>query len=483
LLYNQKIYNYNVNKDNSSLTILYNNSKLKTKSIKVFNYSGKEEHFCPDFKPDINDMIYANNLLYYIAEDSRGMRSIDLVDNTDILIYKNESNMRRLYVNGQYLLAIFENSIILYDTKIQSKQNINVININVSPRTFYPFTHNTVLVVSYENLLYELNIDTGGLKRLSFELTNDFIDGFNIYSESQETIIISIDRIYYIMRKTDMKCVFKGFCDPKFSNYYLDSVNKRLINFLYSRERKNLFFKVDEYELADFVKFVKNDEIFHSDMRYTYKLYQLPSTKDFLIKLGNGSIYYYKYYNKEVEHIYEAEWITHELIPLTNYLICFYNSEDIILYNHIKKTTIVIFKILFLYCIKKLNNFIVIIHDSCYIDVYNYKSKSLVLSEKATYDVEVYFDKLLYVNTYTGRIIYTTKDSKLVRLWTETESNFFGIYSDKKFVYIFTKNKELISIDKSSNISVELANAKNIEKINIIPDLKENLLSSMEVFD
>jgi hypothetical protein len=104
--------------------------------------------------------------------------------------------------------------------------------------------------------------------------------------------------VYYIINKTSMTCIHKGmWCER---NSYIDAVNNKIISFNYSKITNLLFLEIREFELIDFSKVINLDNFFPNEKKGFICEYQIPSSKNFIIKLESKT-YYYNYFKNSIE--------------------------------------------------------------------------------------------------------------------------------------------------------------------------------------
>jgi hypothetical protein len=479
LQYN-KMLDYSVNRETSTLCLYYYNSKLSDNCLKVYNSEGKEESYIPNFKYSIKEMIYGDNFLYYIDKGESKLICFDLKNNTSECLYERVG-LYGIYLKEKHLLTIAYKTVILCDTT--RRTNIQLINLDVIPVVLCPLSKKTFLALDEDGKSYQLNLDTRDFQKLCFELDNGLKLSYGtrsaIYSkEGLKYFIIMFGRLYYIIRKNDLSCIFKGYCDLK-RNYCLDWGKKLALNFAHSKVNGNLVFKIDEYELVDNTKVINVGNLLDKKPAWVNS-YQLPSSKNFIVKVNDvKSVYYYFNYSKNtIEELFESEG-SGAMVPLTNYSMCYFKEGEVVKYNYLNETKTVLFKTSNIYGIEKLNNFLVINRRENCIDIYDLKLRDFVLSGKHAlrrFRDQIYFDKLLYIHSFEGDVIYTTQNGKLEKLWSETSAYVSGIYSDKDFMYVFTSKSEMVCFDRESKITVKALNATNIESTNLDTDVKEELL-------
>jgi hypothetical protein len=477
LQYN-KMLDYSVNRETSTLCLYYYNSKLIDNCLKVYNSEGKEESYIPNFKYPIKEMAYVDNYLYYIDKGESKLICFDLKNNTSDCLYERVG-LYGIYLKEKHLLTTANKTVILCDTTRRS--NIQLINLDVIPIVLCPLSKNTFLAFDEDGKSYQLNLDTHDFQKLCFELDIGFKLSYGscsaVYSkESLKYFIIMIGRLYYIIRKSDLSYIFKGYCDLK-RNYCLDWGKKLVLNFAYSKVNSNLAFKIQEYELIDTTKVINVGNLLDRKPGWINS-YKLPSSKNFIVKVNDvkPAYYYFNYYKNTTEELFEIEG-SGVIVPLTYYSICYYKEGEVVNYNHLNKTKTVLFKSSYIYSIEKLNNFLVINREDNCIDIYDLVLRDFVLLGKHSlrrFQNQIYFDKFLYIYSFNDNVIYTTQNGKLEKLWSETNAKVSGIYSDKDFMYVFTSKNEMICIDRESKITVKAKNTQNIESTNL--EMNENEL-------
>jgi hypothetical protein len=92
------------------------------------------------------------------------------------------------------------------------------------------------------------------------------------------------------------------------------------------------------------------------------------------------------------------------------------------------------------------------------------------------YGYGIIFDRIIFIDTLKDNIFYKIKDGRLEKFWVEPEANFFGLYNDQNSAFIFTRDKQMICINKDINIIVKPATAKNIRDTSLCVKDKEILL-------
>jgi hypothetical protein len=193
LLPKRKILSYNINKDSSTLALFYRDYKLKTRCLKIFDSTGNVVYYLNDFMPLIKDMIFNENILFYIVRGRNELRCVDLIKNEDSSIYK-KSQLHGLYIKNNTLLTTVTKAVLLFGA--MSNDIISVIKLDITPQVFYSLSANSFLVLHGNNFLYDFNIQSLSFKRLYFEF-DTYIESYylKVYSESEYNLIILIDNL------------------------------------------------------------------------------------------------------------------------------------------------------------------------------------------------------------------------------------------------------------------------------------------------
>jgi hypothetical protein len=469
-----KILKYSTNKDNSTIALYSRDYKLKTRSIKIFNSMGNVVYHLDDFKPLVKDMVFDKDKLFYIIRGRKELRCAALIEDEDNSVYK-KSQLHGLYLKSDKLLITIKKAILLLDTR--SNDIISIIKLDITPQVFYSLDTYSFLVLHENNLLYEFNIYSLSFKRLYFEFDRNIGSCYydlTVYSESEHNLIILIYNLYYVYSKSNMRCIFKGYFDHR--NFYIDGVGNKILSFNYSKNTNgNLIFEVEEYELIDFTKVINISHIFSNKVLRFEKIYQLPSTKNLLIHFNGVELFYYNYYRNIAVKLIDTEG---QIVPLSNSTFCYNDNEDVISYHIIKNTRTFLFKCPDISIIRKLNNFLFITHKNNLM-VYDLINKCLSLSETFLgyiYGQESFFDKLIYICELGENYIYTVQKGKVRRLWSEVSRNVYGVYNDEKYVYVLSRDNQMVCIDRNLDLNIQPTNAENIEKTNLNRQLKELLL-------
>jgi hypothetical protein len=472
LLPKRKILSYSINKDSSTLALCYRDYKLKARCLKIFDSTGNVVYHLNDFKPLVKDIIFDKDKLFFILRGRKELRYVDLIKNEDNSIYK-KSQIHGLYLKSNKLLTTIKNAILLFDT--MGKDIVSVIKLDITPQVFYSLSAYSFLVLHGNNFLYDFNIQSLGFKRLYFEFDR-YIESYNltVYSESEHNLIILIDNLYYIYSKSNMSCIFIGYFNSQ--NFYIDVVGNKILSFNYSRNiNKNLFLEIQEYELIDFTKVININEIFSNKDRGYDRIYNLPTTKNLLIHLKREELFYYNYYRNTAVKLFNAKG---HIVPVSSLNFCYIDNEDIISYNIINNTRTYLLKCSDISLIQKLNNFLFIIHENNII-IYDLVNKCISLIQSffgKVYVRESFFDKLIYISASGENNIYTVQKGKVGRLWNEASSNVFNIYNDEKNVYVFTRDSQMVCINRNLDLNIQPTNVENIDKTNLNCELKDLLL-------
>jgi hypothetical protein len=463
----RKIYSLAVNRELSAIAICYNDHKLKSICLKVYNSEGKIMYCLPlNFR--IKKMVFDNDYMYYNAFRSE-LRRMNLANKEDSLVY-NKCKIERIYLKNNYLFVIIKKAIMLINTR--DLHNISFIKLDKTPQCFYSLSDYSFLVL-YENLFfYEFNIYSQSLKRLYFEvdMKKERAHCYEIYSESKDNLILLNNKIYYIINKSNMKCIFKGYCD--YDSFYIDGIKNKLLSFRYSGLNNTISLSIKEYELFDFSKAINVYNLLSNQGTY-YMCYQIPHSKNCLIRTDREQIYYYNYLANTVEaHLLNTSG-GHNIVPLSDTLICCDFNDDVFLYNLLTKVKTIIAKCQYLMFLDKLNNYLVILNRTI-ITIYDLKLRCV--SDEITFDYiykyKTYFNCLIYVETQNEKFVYTIKCGLLNKLWN---GNYLYLSSDDHCVYIFAKDNQMMCIDKDANIICKLASKENVKNTNLSLKDKEIL--------
>jgi hypothetical protein len=481
LLHTGKVYNKSINKENLTLAIYYKDKKLNRKSLKVYNAEGNVIYYVPVFEYKIKRMVYFNDSIYYTVPGRRcELRQINLLSKENNLIY-NKAMIEKLFIKKIYLFTVIKNAIVLFDTT--TLQQLSIVKLNGTPKSFTSLSDSSCLVLHGDGLFYEFNIESQSFKRLYFDFdknNNDFDNPYccRIYSENKDCLIIWVDNIYYIINKLNMAYIFKGYCD--YDNFYIDGVNNKIFRFLYSAVGKNNFLKVLEYELIDFTKIININNLFPNENIIYMNYYQIPFSKNFLINFNwTEEVYYYHYLSNKAVKVLETTSL--HLTPISDTFISYKDDQGIIMFNIFTKTKTIIAKCFDLIDLEKINDFLLILGRTN-ITLYNLKLKYISYENNTNYLINgkcigfgIYFDKLLFLVSNSEKIIYTIKFGQLEKVWGCSKTNFIGIYSDDEYVYIFTKDNQMIYINKDATLLIKPVTKENIMDTNIELD-HQNLL-------
>jgi hypothetical protein len=320
-----KILFHYANQINSTITLYYADYKLNCKCLKTFNSDGNLVSYHSFFEPCIKEMVIDNNMLYYIVKGRRELKSINLQNKENKLIYKKD-RIHGLHLKSEYLIAMRNMSIILID--MTSSGKICLIKLEIRPSLFFSITDQISLIINKENVIYEFNIQNQSLKKFSYINKNIMQNNIKVYSYSNEAFILVLEKMYFILNILDRKCIYKSYCEQL--NFYINGANNRIISFDYTEDNTLC---ITEYELIDTSKVINITDIMqHKDK--DFRLYQFHLTKNFLIKpFCCKDIYYYNFYKNKAEKIFETK--STRIIPLTRFSIGYYNDKDIIIYKNI----------------------------------------------------------------------------------------------------------------------------------------------------
>jgi hypothetical protein len=362
-----RILNSYINRENSTFTLYY---ECQSKCLKVFNSEDSVVHDKPFCRYSIDLIVYDNDRLYFTDYKTKALRLADLNnDNVNNIYINKSSKIQSLLLQNKYLFTAIENAILLFDTR--SLQNMSVIQLNDTPREFYPLTSNSVLVLYNDDLFYELNTQNDSFKRLYFEFDR-YINKYRKVSLGKEgTVIIELGYVYYVIDTVNMNCIYKGLC--------LDScvygLNNNIMRFQYSNKNP-IFLEIKEYELIDFSKVIDLNNLFPNELLTDITEYQIPLSKNFIFSQCPKT-YYYNYLNNTVEHIFDASG---NIVTFSSKYIYYEDEGNIILYNYRKKTNTVLFKFIDVGEFERVGNssLIIIIHDKHNIKVYDHGLKCII---------------------------------------------------------------------------------------------------------
>jgi hypothetical protein len=475
------ILNRYINRENSTFTLYY---ECQGKFLKVFNSEGPVVHDQP-FRHVINLMVYDNDKLYFTDYKSKALKLVDLKndnnddDNNVNNIYTNENNkIQSLFLQNNYLFTAIEYAILLFDTR--NLQNMSVIQLNNTPRNFYPLTSNSVLVLNNDNFFYELNTQNNNFKRLYFEFDHYINKCADVHLGKDETVIIVLNSVYYVIDTVNMLCIYKDYC--LYSSVF--GKNNKIISFEYSRKNP-LFLEIKEYELIAFSKVIDLNNLLQNKDLMNSIAYEIPLSKNFILGLWPKSYYYYSYPNNTVEHIFETE--SYDIIPFSSKYIYYKDGGDIMLYNYRNKTNTVLFEFIRVDKFEKVNNTsFIIIHDRSNIKVYDHKQKYIIFSETLTSRYQEFgqpFDGLFTMTTCSEALIYAIKQGKVEKLWNESMDNFYKIRYNDKEAYLITRDGKVVCIDRQCNIIVKQLTRENIKSIGLTSVEEQHLLSLIKEND
>jgi hypothetical protein len=470
------ILNRYINQENSTFTLHY---KCQRKCLKVFNSEGSIVHDQSFCRYKINLMVYDNDKLYFTDYKSKALKLADLKNDNVNNIYTNEKNkIQNLFLQNKYLFTTIENAILLFDTR--NLQKISVIQLNDTPRKFYPLTLNSVLVLYNDNFFYELNTQNNSFKRLYFEFDRHIDVCAKVHLGKDETVIIELGSVYYVIDTVTMSCIYKG--DSLISCVY--GINNKIMSFKYSRNNP-LFLEIKEYELIDFSKVIDLNNLLPNENLTYMNEYQIPLSKNFIFSQCPKTYYYYNYLNNTVEHIFEAD--IRNIIPFSSKYIYYEDEGNIILYNYRNKTNKVLFKFTYVDRFEKVNNSsFIIIHDHNNIKIYDHKLKCIIFSERSTSRFpyfEKIFDGLFYITTCNEALIYAIKQGKVEKLWDEPMDNFFIIHYNYKEACLITKDRKMVCFDRQCTIIVKQSTRENIKSLGLASINEKHLLSLIKEND
>jgi hypothetical protein len=314
LQFTRTILTKSINHENSTLALYYKDYKRKSKCLKVFDSEGSVLHNESNFKHGIDLMVYDNKKLYYVDNMRKTLRLAELQyskDTTIHIIKKNNYNtIKSLYLQSMYVFMVTEGAIFLFNT--ENLQNVSILQLNGTPRRLYPLTKNSALVLHGDNLFYELSFQNNSFKQLYFEFDpNHQFYNTKVHSEGRDNLIIEIGKMYYIINKTNMSCIYKGFWQKQ--NSYIDGANNKIISFNYSKIKKPLLLEVREFELMDFSKVINLRNILPNENFNFYYEFQIPSSRNFIFK-SEGRVHYYNYLKNSIEYIFDSEG---EIVPFS----------------------------------------------------------------------------------------------------------------------------------------------------------------------
>jgi hypothetical protein len=411
--------------------------------------------------------------MYYNAFRSE-LRRMNLTNKEDSLV-NNKCKIESIYLKNNYLFVIIKKAITLIDTR--DLHNISFIKLDRTPQCFYSLSDYSFLVLHENLLFYEFNIHSHSLKRLYFEIDikKESARRYRIYSNSKDNLILLNNKIYYIINKSNMKCIFKGYCD--YDSFYIDGIKNKLLSFLYSGLDNIISLLIKEYELFDFSKAINVYNLLSNQGTY-YICYQIPHSKNFLIRTNRDTIYYYNYLANTVEtHLLNTSG-GDDIVPLADTLICCDFNDDVFLYNLLTKVKTIIAKCPNLKSLDKLNNYLVILNRTI-ITIYDLKLRCVSdeISFDYIYKYKTYFNCLIYVEAQNEKFVYTIKCGLLKKLWN---GNYLYLSSDDHCVYIFAKDNQMICIEKDTNIIYKLASKENVKNTNLPLKDKEILIRKLK---
>jgi hypothetical protein len=469
----RKIYSLAVNRELSAIAICYNDYKLKSICLKVYSSEGKIM-YCLPINYRIKKMVFDNESIYFIVYTKcRELSQMNLTNKENNQIY-NGCKIDEIYLKNNYLFVIIKKAIMLIDTR--DLNNISFIKLDSTPQRFYSLSDYSFLVLHENLLFYEFNIHSQSLKRLYFEFNmikerHIGAHRYNVYSESKDNLIILNSKVYYIINKSNMTCTFKGLCE--YDTFYIDGINNKIINFLYAGINNTISLKIEEYELIDFSKAINAYNLV-PNIYTNSDCYHVPNSKNFFINFSGRAFYY----NFLAGTAVDLSFIAHNILPISDTLICYKVKDCIFWYNLLTKRKTLITECPNFKSWKYMNNYLVIRNRR---NILIYDLKLGCISDEIkfddTYRFYTFFDRLICIKTGTESITYTIKNGLLEKIWT---ASYFNFYYDDRCVYSFAKGNQMVCIDKNASLIYKPASRENIKNMNLSLEKKKKLIRRLK---
>jgi hypothetical protein len=452
LFLGEGLLNYSINKENSTITVYCFEYKYDRYSLKVFNSEGQMIHYVPSFKK-IGAFIYYNEVLFYTQ--GKNLKGFHLNENSYFDIYNNhKSKNNQLFVKDGLLFSVITDGILIYDTN--STDNIRIVKLDMSPKKFFPFSSDSLLILHGDNFFYEFNIQSQNFKRLYLEIDKIINAGnsVEIYSDAVRESFAFVhdddeeEEVYYVINKKSKQCYYKGYNDHRYCYIHISSDKK----FLFSIDQDDKILKIKGLPLKPYSKIILPNELLQDQSISIERAYLMPKSTNILFYTVENEIYYYTSYNNNIRFIKKLLGYV-ELILISHF--CFYyklngclyiynlhnNSEKILFYNRIEK-------------IKRFGCYRLVIHDGSFISIYDLRFKNLICVEEfADIDrISCYYDRLIAINTNSLYYVFKLENNRLVKLY---EDDIEAIEEEEKYndgLRIRVKNK-IVLINSDYGIS------------------------------
>jgi hypothetical protein len=445
------LLNYSINNENSTITVYYFEFQYDRYSFKVFNSEGQMIHYVPSFKK-IGAFIYYNEVLFYTQ--GRMLMGFHLSKNSYFNIYNNHKyKNNELFIKDGILFSVIIDGILIYDTN--STDNIRLIKLDISPKRFFPFLNDSLLILHGDNFFYEFNILSQNFKRLYFEVDKILNAGnsIEIYSDSVgENFAFLYEDIYYVINKMNKQCYYRGYNAYRYC--YIDIFSDSFFSFSI-RQYNNKVLKIEGSPLRPYSKIILTNELLQGQTISIECAYLMPKSTNILFYTEENEIYYYTSYNNNIRFIKKAQEYV-KLVPISHFVGFYYklhgclyiynlrnNSEKIISYNSIEN-------------IKRFGHYNLITHDGCFISVYDNRFENLICLEEFAGNLNIrcyYDDRFLIIHSAGLHYVYKLEGGVLIKLYKD-DASVDKAEGCAAGLRIWFKDK-IVLINSDNNISFE----------------------------